>query len=254
MSVQFPIPSFLSPEAMVNAWTYRESQSSSVHLDDSNRLVVNKLGKSAMNLVHHGEVEDLKSLRSGFGVEIEHAKAYTVYLDADVVDGLRVELVLNEYDSLGERLTRNLIEIGARTLYVPSERVDRVLLSIRFAGQGSATLKKVEFTGVADLEKAIPGLYPYGSAPVTQTYKPSDGSFRDLRKFLTSDRKYLDAVAKASAAEITDRLSVLEKNNAELKDEIRKLHIENEMTQETLSHLNKLVSSLVFEKHLSFLE
>ncbi len=188
MLENLPIPGFVADPEWGNRWNIGDNQAVTVYVDESGNLSLTKAAKFTLHTVLNAEGSDLDKLAQGHGVRVPKGASYTVALNADSKDRVRAQLVVNEFDATGAKLARLVIENLERVLYVPSPGTSSLVISLRTTGQGSVTVRGLEFNP-ASSAKAPPGVHKNGTfvEPGTRPKVPE----RDVYVWLLPVRRAL---------------------------------------------------------------
>lgn len=158
--LNFPVPGFVSSSAWTNQWYVGNSEGTVARFNDMGQLNVEKAHGHTAHVMLNALPADLKRLREGRGVVLDHFRAYSVHLNASKSRELKVQLAIHEYDSEGTQISRKLVENGHRVLYVAVDTASHLVLSIRTTGPGSMTVKNLEFNPTQNNQSKGPGLHP----------------------------------------------------------------------------------------------
>lgn len=162
MLENLPIPGFVADPEWGNRWNVGDNQAVTVYLDDSGNLCLTKAAKFTLHTVLNAIGSDIDGPAEGHGVAVPNGASYTVALNADSKDRVRAQLVINEFDTSGKKLSRLLIENLERVLYVPTPGTSSLVISLRTTGQGTVTVRGLEFNP-ASSGKASPGVHKNGT-------------------------------------------------------------------------------------------
>lgn len=162
MLENLPIPGFIADPDWGNRWNVCENQPVSVNLDGSGKLSLTKAEKFTLHTVLNATASDLEELAEGQGVPISEGASYTVALNAHSEQRVGVQLVVHEFDVQGKRTSRLVIENLERVLYVPKPGSNALVISLRTTGQGTVTVRGVEFNRASNTT-ASPGIHKRGT-------------------------------------------------------------------------------------------
>ncbi|MBE1515767.1 glycosyltransferase [Nesterenkonia halotolerans] len=237
MLENLPIPGFVADPEWGNRWNIGNNQGVIVYLDSSGNLVVNKDSKFTLHTVLNATTSDLEKLPRGRGVSVLSGSAYTASLNAHSLDGVRAQLAIHEFNVTGALVNRTLVSNLDRVLFVSTSQTTHLAVSVRTVGQGSVTLRGLEFNP-AVTNKAEPGVHKHGKV-VEPGYK-SRPTARDAHVWLLPVRQALYNDTPLSA--LMNKKDALEACAAllegghflEVKEIVRRLDLYGDLTTSQL--------------------
>lgn len=204
-SKPFPIPGFIASSSWSNAWRAGKNRAATVALDEFGTLTITKVDASTFNLVLNAEGKDLKRLTLGNGHPLQDNRAFIIQLDAVCTESINAQLVINEYDANGERLTRSLLKNRAKGIFVANEMSEHVVIALRTVGVGNLAINKIEVSENTEVPNATPGLHQFAS--LTSSSDNNTRDFAEMKKFLLSNRFLRDGVVKATADRVAETIA-----------------------------------------------
>lgn len=168
MLENLPIRGFIADPEWGNRWNVGDNQGVAVSLDESGNLSLTKAEKFTLHTVLNATGSDLDQVTGNRGVRVPVETSYSVALNAHSRDRVRAQLVVNEFDAAGTKLSRLVVENLARVLYVPTPGTSSLVISLRTTGRGTVTVRGLEFNPNVNVEDS-PGVHILGKVLEAQT-------------------------------------------------------------------------------------
>ncbi|WP_166429962.1 glycosyltransferase [Nesterenkonia sphaerica] len=134
-------------------------------VSDSGHLRIRKPTEAPRHLTLQATPQDLKRLRQGKGIAVDPGSAYSAWLNAVTTGGAAAQLVIHEFDKLGQRVARWAVDNKKRGVLVTDPHTRSLVLSVRTAGVGSATVKNLEFSPLSGTSDYETGFRLQGAVP-----------------------------------------------------------------------------------------
>lgn len=204
------VPGFIGDPMWVNRWYLGTSEDVRLGIDGTGHLQLIKHTDSARHLVLQASPSDLHELPKGSGVAVAENGSFSAWLNAVTGERTTAQLVIHEFDRRGHRLARWTVSNKQRGLFTADQSTSSIVLSIRVTGQGSVTIRNVEFNPFLGTAADAAGFHVLGSVPVEQKRAvagaPELGVLMNIRRALFDNVPLHIVVTKAEAPAVARSL------------------------------------------------
>src|SRR5699024_984416 len=105
----FPLPGLRAPAEWPNRWKINADSSVTTRLDDAGQLRVTTTDDAPVYLLLNALPQDFRKLDISSGAAVGELRAYRAELSATQGRGMRLQLGIYEYDTMGHNTERTLV-------------------------------------------------------------------------------------------------------------------------------------------------
>lgn len=204
MTATFPLPNFVADPAWPNSWTVGARANIDTTATGDPAARINKTSPGTAHAVLNAEVQDFAQIRDNRGMPVAPGTQYHVHLKTVTDAALNLSLVIYEFDSQDQRLTRVTVPPNEPHAFVTHPDVSRLLLSLRLKGMGHVLLHELTFLQVHTTEERPPGLHgPTEDADSSSDGEQASHDADQLVRNVRSDLRRLSSLARESLETVT---------------------------------------------------
>lgn len=222
----FQLPGLRVKEGWPNRWTASNTKIITTHLE-AGQFHVSKAEKFPMHFILNGTAQDLKSPGQDRGVILGEDRAYAVHANGEAFGRVRPQVAIHEFDDAGKALSRHLVPVGQRALYVAAEGVHRLVITIRAQGVGRFSIGELEFLPAGGVRSAGEGVHLAGEAPEAQSPQNIQ-TFDELKDFWLESPELFERLAEASYEQLGPLIHQLRAEQQQLHQTVDRLAQQNQ--------------------------